>query len=201
MRLVSGPPAFIPGMTSNRVPPGVPTGGQFAPKTRREPAVRLVHCEGQMTIEDCIEVVEREQQDAKARAMARAAEEAADRKASYRLRELVDEDDFEAAAKVLPNLRDDEVRNRLRDIADALRTAVKYEENPADAAEEAPDAEQLVDIADFGGWGQDRIGEGDSHGYDFDAYGRALGEAWRQHAQDAAVDAVKANRQAGAAAS
>lgn len=166
----------------NRVQAGTPAGGRFAAKARSEANLSLVHCEGQITIDEAIAEVQSE-----------ATRELVQRRAFSLVRLAEDGFDARQAHEALPNLFDPEVRSRLAGIAEALRTAEKFEDDPADAAYDAASHERIVDIEDFGGYEQDRFDEAPMRGYDFEAYGCELAEAWRQRAYDEAKDAVQAD--------
>lgn len=100
-------------------------------------------------------------------------------------------------AGLLPNLTGNEITAMHRDVADCIAKSELCSD--ALAAESAPAGDQLVDLADFGSWESDRPDEGETFGYDFDSYARALSEAWQQNAYDRAKAAVNVNDERAAA--
>jgi hypothetical protein len=178
-------------MTLLRVPGGQPRGGQFAAARRSEADVDL----------------------SGAPPPGAAAPSAAEALAASNIRPFTktlgpaialrsmveDETDDQRLQQLLPSLSRQEVAVAARDISDAITKAGTYSDELA--AEQAPAADELVDLEEFGGWERDRPDEGEYFGYDFAAYAMALSEAWNQESIARAKAAVAINDSRAAAAS
>lgn len=156
--------------TISRQPTGVPVGGEFAHRARPAGSVALLDAP-KPTAEQ--------------------------RRLVLRTLAENEPDDAAALAAALPNLDPVLRANRWRDVVTAIDNAYEFESNP-DASYSAPPQKLILPIDDFGGWNSpDRAGEGEYHGYDFDAYGKALSEAWFQNADDAVKELIRLDGEAG----
>lgn len=102
-----------------------------------------------------------------------------------------DVSDLDEVRRYLPNVSDGELLSRWSGVLSARMKAERYSD-PAEA-EEAPSGDQLVELNEFAGSYQDRFDEGDTFGYDFDAYASSLSQAWDDRALEEIKDLMKAD--------
>lgn len=186
-------------VTQIRKAAGSPAGGQFAETHRAEADVDLVPAGSPAATTTAANSLHHRPTQTATGAIARRfrhdthrAQHYAMIRPSIALVSIVEDSATDAElAELLPNLTSDEITAMHRDVADNIAKSELYSDPLA--AETAPAGDQVVTLADFGSWESDRPDEGETFGYDFDSYARALSEAWRQNAYDRAKAAVDLN--------
>lgn len=112
--------------------------------------------------------------------------------------DVVSAEDFGTLRQLLPNLSDDQVRLWQHELDEAADNAERYTD--IEAAEKAPEADQLVTIDEFSVSEYEPDGTsgeyGINFGFDPHAYADALSQAWYQELDDRATLALSADHKA-----